>query len=59
VHEQRLEVRVGVVFAGLVVAVVGLGWREVLEPAPDVVEEALFVVVDEDARGDVPASGES
>src|SRR5579864_977169 len=55
-HDLALVVSVGIVLAGAVVAVAlgaGIEGRELLEPALVVLLQSRFVVVDEDAGGDV------
>ena len=60
-HDLAFEVGVGVVFAGAVVVVLGGGrvGSEFFEPHFVVVMEAGFVVVDEDAGGDVHGVAEA
>ncbi len=55
-HDLSLDVRVGVVFPGVVVPVLaaGLVRRHLLQPAVIVLVEARLVVVDEDRGGEVP-----
>ena len=53
VNEQRFQVGVSVVFAGLVVLVVFAEGSEFLQPLVDVLEQSAFVVVDVDSGGDV------
>ena len=50
VQKKRFQVRVGVIFASLVMTVLGSGWRELFQPLTDVVNEPALVVVDVDAR---------
>ena len=42
VQQERLEVRVGVVLAGLVMAVIRLRRSELFQPSADVVDEAAL-----------------
>lgn len=53
-HDRAFQVRVGVVLGGVVpVLAVGLLRGQLLQPGLEVLVEAGFVVIDEDARGDV------
>ena len=58
VHDRALQMRVGVVFSGLVMTVVKPGWRELLEPDLKVVKQSRFPVVHEDAGRDVHGGDE-
>ena len=49
-HQRALQVRVGVVFAGLMMPIVEARRRELLEPHLEIVNEAVLPVVDVDAR---------
>src|SRR5215472_19236972 len=51
--QHPLEVRIGIVFAGLVMAIVESVRRELFEPLHDIVPQTRFVVVDEYARRDM------
>src|ERR1700676_5431551 len=53
VNDQRLEVRVSVVFSGLMMLVVLPEWGESLQPLVDVFDQAALIVVDVDPSGDV------
>ena len=53
VQEQRLEVRVAVVLAGLVVLVVGTRRSQFLEPFANVFNEPALMIVHIDGRGNV------
>ena len=59
VEEKGFEVSVGVVFAGLVVLVIGALGGELFEPLADVFDEAALVVIDVDGGGDVHGRDEA
>src|SRR5688572_13338415 len=52
-HERALQVRIGIVFARLMVLVRHARRRELLQPDLEVLDQTAFPVVDVDARGDV------
>src|SRR5215472_13291971 len=52
-EQHPLEMRIRVVFAGLVMAIFESVRREFFEPLHDIVPQTRFVVVDEDARRDM------
>ena len=52
-HDRALEVRIGIVFARLMMAVIQSGRSELLEPRLEVVGQAVFPVVDVHAGGNV------
>src|SRR5262245_46187086 len=52
-HDRAFQVCIGVVFAGLVVAVVETGGRELFEPDLKIVNQAVLPVVHINTRGDV------
>src|SRR5687768_12327900 len=52
-HDGAFEVRIGVVFAGLMMAVIEPCRRELLQPDLKIVNESVLPVVDVDAGGDV------
>jgi hypothetical protein len=53
-HEGAFEVSVGIVLGAIVVVLaVGFFGSELFQPAFEIAVEAGFVVIDEDARGDV------
>src|SRR5436190_3414100 len=52
-HDGALQVRVGVVFSGLMMAIIEAGRRQLLEPRLKVRDQAALPVVDVDAGGDV------
>jgi hypothetical protein len=53
VNDERLEVRVSVIFAGLVMLVVAVEGSQFFEPLVDVFDQAGLVVIDVNAGGDV------
>jgi hypothetical protein len=53
VNDQRLEVRVSVVFSGLMMLVVLPEWGESFQPLVDVFDQAALIVVDVDSGSDV------
>src|SRR5882672_4252191 len=52
-HDRALQVRVGVVFPGVMMPVIEAGGRQLLEPRLEVVDQALLPVVHVHARRDV------
>src|SRR5687768_12400908 len=52
-HDGAFEVRIGVVFAGLMMAVIEPCRRELFQPDLKIVNESVLPVVDVDAGGDV------
>lgn len=62
--EQRFEVGVGIIFAGLMMQVIGSrlcpqGWRQFFKPCINVVDQAAFIVVHINGRGNVHGSDET
>ena len=54
-HDLTLQVRVGIVFAGTIVAISGgrLVWRQFFKPNLVIVVEPRFIVINKDRSGDV------
>src|SRR5579883_3453584 len=59
VQQQRLEVRVCIVFAGLVMAELGARGGEFFKPLFDVCDEAAFVIIDVNGSGNVHGGDEA
>src|SRR5207253_585383 len=52
-HDGTPQMRVSVIFAGLVMPVRQTRWRQFLEPRLEVLDESAFPIVDVDAGGNV------